>query len=334
MFKKFISDILGGEKEQETNKKMTMDDAIAEARKTLPDYLEFYAAKPEGAFNHRVKVHFSDSYGDEHIWVTDFSVEGDQVRGIVGNQPQTVECVEAGEEVFVPMSQVSDWGFQAGNRQYGNYTVYIMFNYMSPQEVEMYIEQYGFTENPLEKLGTQFSEIIESMPKAIEEGAQEPEAIDFDEEVERRLQAYIAEEDEELDEKDIKNIKINIAEEVFEECRPCASEDERIAFKLEYGSRVLGYATAASIAEDKPEFEPIAGVSLEDYSAATAKISQGVALSDICNALGISESAWQEVNQGWGAKMGQDTSFTIAKLFSQYMADADKNPKVGHLKKN
>lgn len=191
MLKNLFGKLLGGDNQSENNsgstgtarKAITMDMAIQEAQKTLPDYLKFYNSSPKGTKNHRVKVEFKDNNGDEHIWVTDFRLNKDNtITGIVSNHPQIVRCVRSGQEVTVPLSQVSDWGFESNGVQYGNFTVYVMFTQMSPSEVEMYKKSYGFTQNPFDKTSISFSDMIKDLNKSkpVEEDEDEEDTDDED----------------------------------------------------------------------------------------------------------------------------------------------------------
>ena len=217
MFGKFFFFIYDIKEEEiikeDIKKKLSMNDAIKEAQKTLPDYLEYYTSAPSNTFNHRVKALFSDYYGDEHIWITDFTVdlENNTINGILGNQPQIVKYVQGGQPVEVPLGKITDWGFQSGERQYGNYTVYIMFDYIHPDEVVMYKSQYGFDANPLENPEISFSEIISDIPVVDDDSEDTNDDADtdmdviedsdsFELEVTYRLEKHLEEEEEELDE--------------------------------------------------------------------------------------------------------------------------------------
>lgn len=79
--------------------------------------------------------------------------------------------------------------------------------------------------------------------------------------------------------------------------------------------------------ENNPLLQPIHGVSLYDYSAACAKIANGMSEDTVAKAFGIERPQWDEANQLWQKRMQQDTDFTVAGLFGQYFAVADGHPK-------
>ncbi|NLR57540.1 hypothetical protein HGH93_05490 [Chitinophaga polysaccharea] len=83
---------------------------------------------------------------------------------------------------------------------------------------------------------------------------------------------------------------------------------------------------------DNPLLEPIHGITLEDYSAACAKMGSGLSEADIAKALGVEVPVWQEANLLWPERMKQDETFHIVTLFGQYFGQADQHPKFSNLK--
>ncbi len=81
-----------------------------------------------------------------------------------------------------------------------------------------------------------------------------------------------------------------------------------------------------------PLLEPIHGVSLQDYSAVSAKIASGIAEADILKALGIEKAVFDEASALWIARMQEDSTFEVSILFGQYFGESDQHPKLGNLK--
>lgn len=81
-----------------------------------------------------------------------------------------------------------------------------------------------------------------------------------------------------------------------------------------------------------PLLEPIHGITLEDYSAACAKLGSGLSEDDVAKALGVELPVWQEANLLWPERMKQDGTFHIITLFGQYFGQADQHPKFSNLK--
>lgn len=83
---------------------------------------------------------------------------------------------------------------------------------------------------------------------------------------------------------------------------------------------------------ENPLLAPIHGITLEDYSAACAKLANGLSEADIAKALGVELPVWQEANLLWPERMKQDSTYHIVTLFGQYFGAADQHPKFGNLK--
>jgi uncharacterized protein YegJ (DUF2314 family) len=349
MFKKLFNNLLGNEEAQQvpafnfrtSYPQMDMDTAIVLAQKTLPDYLKFYAAQPDYAFNHRVKVLFRDHNGGEHIWVTNFDVNGNGITGIIGNEPQIVECVEAGEEVTVPMTDVTDWGFQAGDVQYGNYTVYVLFGTMSQDEVDMYVSRYGFTNNPLANRDATFSDLIKNIdttPVEYEEGDNNSDGYDpetlhgthytpeqFDAEVKKRVDAWVAAEeadyrnnpagwnahqftaDGNIKQSEVDSINHNYSREVYMEWNNCDSE-QYVRFTMKQRANFV----KANAAEN-PLLEPVHGIDLRTYAAMVKKVTAGVLPGQI-----------QEL-QSWDSRLDQPLKEASQLAHKYYFDLIDKH---------
>lgn len=318
------------------NDDATMDDAIQKACGTLPDYLAFFKNAPINTRNHRVKVHFNDGYNSEHIWLVDFTHEGDSIRGIVGNTPELVTNVVEGQQVLVPMEQISDWGFEAGGRQYGNYTVYAMFKTMDSGLVQQYVDGYGFTQNPLEQPGCTFAQLIADLPSPEEDDAEDTMLPGLDAKLEQELQDRMADlfSDEEPDEREWRNAACQFAKEILRELEGSryAEAARRLHDKYEQEFlQYLGYSEADKAAAAVDDAETISGMTLADYAAASAKLSAGVLSEPICTALGITETQFNEGCAGWVQRMTDDTSFQVSTQFAEHFAAAASHPKLGNL---
>jgi hypothetical protein len=79
-----------------------------------------------------------------------------------------------------------------------------------------------------------------------------------------------------------------------------------------------------------PLLAPIHGISLEDYSAACAKLANGLTEEGVAGALGVELPVWQEANLLWTERMKQDSTFEIVTLFGQYFGQADQHPKFSN----
>ncbi len=96
--------------------------AVAEARSRWPEFVEaFRQRKPGDTFV--VKSCFSDEAGGEWMWVEVASVEGDEIRGVLGNRPVNVHSVSEGDEVCVRASEIGDWAYIRGEKRFGGFSI-------------------------------------------------------------------------------------------------------------------------------------------------------------------------------------------------------------------
>ncbi len=115
-----------------------MSEAIATARRTLPDYWDVFEKRSLGEADFSLKVKISDSHGSEHFWLVDVTRENGVVYGTLDNDPTVVTTVKAGDRFSVSMEDVSDWGYFRNGKMHGKHTLRVLLKHMPPQEAEMY----------------------------------------------------------------------------------------------------------------------------------------------------------------------------------------------------
>lgn len=85
-----------------------------------------------------VKVLFKDNAGGEeigeHMWINDIEFDGENVSGILVNEPNDVKNIKNGDFVKVPLSEVSDWLFVIDNKSYGGFSVHALRENMNDKE--------------------------------------------------------------------------------------------------------------------------------------------------------------------------------------------------------
>jgi uncharacterized protein YegJ (DUF2314 family) len=111
-----------------------MEKAVAEARRTFPQFLTALEspAPNQGAF--AVKVAFVEGQAIEHIWVGDVRYDGKLIRGVVGNEPVNVKDVKLNDQASVAPSAISDWMYVQDGMLIGGHTIRLLYNRASPQE--------------------------------------------------------------------------------------------------------------------------------------------------------------------------------------------------------
>ncbi len=71
--------------------------------------------------------------------------------------------------------------------------------------------------------------------------------------------------------------------------------------------------------------DPISGIDMETWAAANAKIAGGMDLEEVLKVVGTEKPIWDEVSAEWTARMSQDTTFAISKVYG----DAFMNSNIG-----
>lgn len=113
-----------------------MVDAIAEAKRTLPTFIDALKQAQGRDRYFSVKRPFATSDGgSEHIWIDELKWMGTSFQGRVANVPASVPGLTSGETVSVAVEEVSDWMIvDAGGRLTGGFTIRAMREMMSPEQ--------------------------------------------------------------------------------------------------------------------------------------------------------------------------------------------------------
>ena len=94
-----------------------------------------------------VKVAFSQELNGntevEHMWLNDVYFDGERVCGVLVNDPNVLSNVKNGDEVAVPLEQISDWMFAIEGKTYGGFSVQAMRKAMSQSERAEHDEAWG-----------------------------------------------------------------------------------------------------------------------------------------------------------------------------------------------
>ena len=112
-----------------------MSEAIAAARRTLPEFWRTYAAPTRGETGFALKVAIRDGEATEHFWAVDIERRNDKILATINNEPETVSTVTFGQRLEVPEADVTDWMFVRNGKFVGNYTVRPLFKTMPPEDV-------------------------------------------------------------------------------------------------------------------------------------------------------------------------------------------------------
>ncbi len=125
---------------QVANDDKAMNAAKAEAQKTLPTFLAFLEKPAANVTDLGFKYPLG---GSEHIWVSDVRREGDMLIGKLANSPE-LEGHSLGEEVKVPLKDVSDWAARVDGKMQGHYTTRVLLSQLPPEEADAIKQNFGW----------------------------------------------------------------------------------------------------------------------------------------------------------------------------------------------
>jgi uncharacterized protein YegJ (DUF2314 family) len=109
--------------------------AIAEARRNLPIFWKMLERRPAGVDSFALKIAFPTSgSGAEHIWIDVNSRSGDDIVGVINNDPEFRPDLKLGMTVHVKASQISDWQYRKDAMLYGHFTTRVLVKHMKADE--------------------------------------------------------------------------------------------------------------------------------------------------------------------------------------------------------
>ena len=121
-----------------------MNAAIAQAQKTLDEFLAIAKNPPPGASGFKIKAMVSDDSGIEHLWFAPFKEVKGGFAGVLVNEPTTIKSMQYGSVYGIRREQITDWGYVQDGKQIGSFTVCALFLTMDRTTVERYKRDHGF----------------------------------------------------------------------------------------------------------------------------------------------------------------------------------------------
>lgn len=121
-----------------------MNKAIAKAQDTYAGFVNIIREKKydEGVASVKLRYPVPDG-GGEHIWATDLFVKGDNIYGVIDNEPARINNIKMGDTVLIEQAQISDWVYGEKGILRGGYTIRVLRNQMSPQERKQFDEEFS-----------------------------------------------------------------------------------------------------------------------------------------------------------------------------------------------
>jgi len=136
---------VGCSKSEKTDKTIHVEDndaamnaAIAKARETLPKFWAAFDNPGPGVENFSLKVKIKDGKEVEHFWTEKVEKKDGKIFANIANDPDLVHNVKLGDRIEIPEADISDWFYMQNGKMVGNYTLRVLFEHMSADEVQKY----------------------------------------------------------------------------------------------------------------------------------------------------------------------------------------------------
>lgn len=101
-------------------------EATAEAKARFPEFVEAFRQRRGNLFS--VKAPVSREDRTEHIWIDLVAIEGDELRGVLGNDPLDLPGLRMGSAIVVPVSDVEDWVYVRDGKMAGGFSTKILLS--------------------------------------------------------------------------------------------------------------------------------------------------------------------------------------------------------------
>ncbi|MFT0213839.1 DUF2314 domain-containing protein [Pseudomonas sp. F1_0610] len=79
----------------------------------------------------------------EYMWLAEIDFDGEQVAGVLINEPSHLTYVQEGDYVTVPLTQVADWLMACQDQTYGGFTIQLLRSNMSEPERQAHDQAWG-----------------------------------------------------------------------------------------------------------------------------------------------------------------------------------------------
>lgn len=113
-----------------------------ERRRIIPG-CEVSAVKAAFADPPEVRARNPDGLEVEHMWISEVDFDGQQIYGTLLNSPDSLQSYQEGDQVEIPMQQLSDWMYVVSGEVCGGFTVDLMRSRMGKAERAQHDQAWG-----------------------------------------------------------------------------------------------------------------------------------------------------------------------------------------------
>ncbi|MDF7809806.1 DUF2314 domain-containing protein [Hymenobacter sp. YC55] len=119
--------------------------AMRNSRKTVGQFLTALTSGDTTAYNFGIKAGFPTDEGfKEHIWLSELSVNGDTIYGVVDNKPDYTKAVVLGQKVAIHKDSITDWNYTQNGKLIGGYSIRVIRSRMSSKEQAAFDQTTGW----------------------------------------------------------------------------------------------------------------------------------------------------------------------------------------------
>lgn len=119
-----------------------MNAAIAEARRTLPEFWAAFEAKAPGTEMFMLKLRLEQDGMGEHFWMANIERKDGKIFGTLDNEPYYVKTVKKGQRLEIPEADISDWSFIRNGKFVGNRTMCAVLHTLPKAEADYWRDQF------------------------------------------------------------------------------------------------------------------------------------------------------------------------------------------------
>ena len=121
-----------------------MNAAIRLAKANMKDFVKAFEAPKPNQSGFSVKYPFKQGEITEHMWVVDLTKDGDSLIGTLNNDPLDLTNYAYGQDVKIPISELSDWFYVENGVLVGGYTLKLMVKDYPPAKLRELEKELGF----------------------------------------------------------------------------------------------------------------------------------------------------------------------------------------------
>ena len=108
--------------------------AIDKARGSFDQFQTAFEKQQPGQDFFSVKLLVEDGEHQEHVWTTPVRIEAGKYYGPLDNEPYQIKKYALGDEINIPVDQISDWMYVDDGKLVGGYTLRVVRDSLTEEQ--------------------------------------------------------------------------------------------------------------------------------------------------------------------------------------------------------